>query len=400
MIWGAVLIVAHAALMIVALVLALLVAVLILEIVGNLRGARQHAQAPSTESCSYVIIIPAHDEVGTIEPTLACVAAQMDGRGRMLVVADNCTDDTASVSAAAGAEVIERFDLQRRGKGYALDYAVRHLRADPPDIVVVLDADCIPEPGAIGRLVSACYHSQRPQQARYDLAAPVSSAGPLARVGTFAWRVRNILRATGLANLGFPCLLMGTGMAFPWTVFASSHLETGHLVEDLVLGLELAAAGQPPTLLPEARVCSTLAPSIEGQTSQRTRWESGHLQVIWQLVPRLLLRALRRGDVRLLVLTLHAAVPPLALLVLLLGGTVAASLLVLLAGGPPTALSIALSATACAVLVLAVYWQQIGRRLLSRREILTLPAYVISKMSIYAGAFLGRRLHWVRTRRD
>ena len=36
------------------------------------------------------------------------------------------------------------------------------------------------------------------------------------RVAEFAWRVNNWVRPLGLAALGLPCQLMGTGMAFPW----------------------------------------------------------------------------------------------------------------------------------------------------------------------------------------
>lgn len=58
------------------------------------------------------------------------------------MVADNCTDDTARLASAAGAEVIERHDALLRGKGYALDFGVRHLAQQPPDVVIVVDADC------------------------------------------------------------------------------------------------------------------------------------------------------------------------------------------------------------------------------------------------------------------
>ena len=46
----------------------------------------------------------------------------------IFVVADNCTDATAAVARQAGAQVFERFDTARVGKGYALDFLFCRLR--------------------------------------------------------------------------------------------------------------------------------------------------------------------------------------------------------------------------------------------------------------------------------
>ena len=88
-------------------------------------------------------------------PTLADIKAQLRAGDRLLVVADNCTDDTAAVAAAAGAEVIARNDPEKIGKGYALEWGLQHLSADPPDIVIVIDADCRLSDNAIENLSTA-----------------------------------------------------------------------------------------------------------------------------------------------------------------------------------------------------------------------------------------------------
>ena len=88
------------------------------------------------------VLVPAHNESRNLLPTIADIKAQLAPGDHFLVVADNCSDDTAAVAGAAGAEVVERDDLTKIGKGYALDWGIRHLSADPPSIVVVVDADC------------------------------------------------------------------------------------------------------------------------------------------------------------------------------------------------------------------------------------------------------------------
>src|SRR5262249_4132841 len=158
---------------------------------------------------------------------------------RLVVVADNCTDDTATIAAAAGAEVVERRDPLRVGKGFALDAGVRHLGASPPNVVIIIDADCHLSAGTIGQPATACIASRRPVPALYLMTSP-DRASLNYSVAEFAWLLKNWIRPLGLARLGLPCQLMGTGMAFPWAVIRDANLATGHIVEDMRLGLELS----------------------------------------------------------------------------------------------------------------------------------------------------------------
>ena len=70
---------------------------------------------------------------------------------RLLLVADNCSDDTAILARAAGADVIERDEPARRGKIFALGFAREALAADPPEIVLIVDADCTIDGEAMAR---------------------------------------------------------------------------------------------------------------------------------------------------------------------------------------------------------------------------------------------------------
>jgi cellulose synthase/poly-beta-1,6-N-acetylglucosamine synthase-like glycosyltransferase len=88
------------------------------------------------------VLVPARNESTGILRTLKDIQSQLGPRDRLVVIADNCTDDTAAVAKAAGAEVTERSDLTHVGKGYALDWGLKFLEADPPEIVVMIDADC------------------------------------------------------------------------------------------------------------------------------------------------------------------------------------------------------------------------------------------------------------------
>ena len=71
------------------------------------------------------VLIPAHNEGEAVRPTIEDAQSQRAG-DRIIVVADNCTDETATEARIAGAEVIERHDPYRRGKGYALDFGLEY----------------------------------------------------------------------------------------------------------------------------------------------------------------------------------------------------------------------------------------------------------------------------------
>lgn len=75
-----------------------------------------------------IVVIPAHDEAETIAAALDSVQASArlaDVRLRLLVVADACTDATADIARAAGAEVLE-IDANNVGAARAagFDYAL------------------------------------------------------------------------------------------------------------------------------------------------------------------------------------------------------------------------------------------------------------------------------------
>lgn len=102
------------------------------------------------------VLIPAHDEAAVLPMTLAHLASELGARDGVVVVADNCSDDTANIARSLGAHVIERTSPDGRGKGFALDFGFDYLaREVRPDVVIVLDADCQLAPGSLRRLAAS-----------------------------------------------------------------------------------------------------------------------------------------------------------------------------------------------------------------------------------------------------
>ncbi|MFJ4456594.1 glycosyltransferase family 2 protein [Pseudomonas sp. NPDC089392] len=345
------------------------------------------------------VLIPAHDEASIIRATLATVGPQLLEGDRLLVVADNCTDDTARLAREAGAEVVERHDALLRGKGYALDFGVRHLAQRPPEVVIVVDADCQVSAGAIERLARRYQEVERPVQALYLMRAP-AGAGLKVQVAEFAWRVKNLVRPRGWARLGLPCQLMGAGMAFGWHDLASIDLANGHLVEDIKLGLDLCQQGKPPVFCPEALVTSQFPSSQQGLNSQRTRWEHGHLGLILADAPKRVLAALAQGNGSLFAMTLDLMVPPLALLVLTLLGLNLVAWLAYLLFGLVAPACIALTALGMLGLAVVLAWARFCRELIPFSVLLYAPFYAARKIPLYLGFLIKRQVEWVRSKRD
>jgi len=382
----------------IALGLLLCTAVLFAEITAAV--TRHHtARTPEGERRSIAVLMPAHNESIVIATAIRSVLPQLTPQDRLIVIADNCSDDTAAVAATEGAEVVVRTDFAHRGKGYALDFGVRHLASKPPEVILIVDADCHVSPGTVDRVVRLCCKTHRPVQAVY-----LMQAGPEARlnmrVAEFAWLVKNKVRPQGLNRLGFPCQLTGTGMAFPWGCLSNATLATGHIVEDLKLGLELARAGFAPLLCQQALVTSNFPTSRDGVEGQRTRWEHGHLSVILSDAPRLFLDGLKARSVDLLVMALDLCVPPTALLALLVAAAwISCAILFYLT---VAAWPLALASLAALLMVASVLmsWAAYGRHIMTLGTLLLSVIYPLWKIPLYLRFLVARQVDWVRSKRD
>jgi hypothetical protein len=189
-------------------------------------------------------------------------------------------------------------------------------------------------------------------------------------------------------------------MAFPWPVLRKAPPTNDHLVEDMVMGLELAQLGHAPRLCAEVCVTSALPEGEKAASGQRKRWEHGHLATLLTHAPKLCARGLQTGRIELVSLALELLVPPLSLLVImLLAGTLACGLAFALgASWLPLAIT-GLSLSAIGIGVLAG-WFAHGRDLVRARDLLAIPLYILWKLPLYFSFFARRKQRaWERTER-
>ena len=387
------------ALSIISALLSIPVAILFVEVIASLNAVKPQALRAKGNSRKRVsVIVPAHNESAGVVPTISDIRPQLGAADRLIVVADNCSDDTAVMAAAAGAEVILRNDLSKIGKGYALGFGINHLGLDPPDFVVFVDADCRVQADMVTRLREVCDELNRPVQACFLM--KTSQNSPIDhRFAEFAWIVKNWVRPLGLRYLDCPVQLMGTGMIFPWDVINSVPLASGNLVEDLKLGLDLAAIGKAPYFFPFVVGSSVFPLSSKGTASQRQRWVQGHLGMIAR-APRLLVQAVITRNIDLLVLTLDLLVPPLSLLGLLISAFFALSCLNVFFDS--SVAPVVIGGANLLLLALAIYfaWSKFGREVMPARVFLSIGSLIVKKIILYGKLLVGRTTtSWIRTDR-
>ncbi len=221
---------------------------------------------------SFAILIPAHDEETTLPATLQSLAVldYPPELVRVYVVADNCTDDTVMVAWEAGAVCMVRAEPEKRGKGYAVEFGLRRVLKDSPDVVLILDADCELNADALQALDSRFRAGADAVQCA--VRSRNADAGPGGYVAAVGAAVDEAV-AAGWDRFG-AVPLRGTGMALrrsvleavPWAAFGAA--------EDAEYAQQLRAAGVRVKHCGNAIVSCDAPSEIEDLCRQRRRWRA------------------------------------------------------------------------------------------------------------------------------
>lgn len=349
------------------------------------------------------VIVPAHDEAGMIADCVRSLLSQRYQRElyRVVVIADNCTDATAAIAAAAGAEVLVRQVPTLRGKGPALRWAMdRLLDVSPaPDAVVVVDADSIADVDML-RELEAVFAAGHPVVQADDVLR-IHPGQPRALLEAAALLLRNRVRFAGRAMFGLPASLCGNGMLLGRSVLAAHPWHAFSVAEDGEYSLSLLLAGFPTTFAAKAQVVAAPTEGGQGAYTQSLRWDGGRLALARSWIWRLLISSLRRRDSALLSVAMDLAVPPLGALVMatLIGNIVFLALLVAGATSAWTGILWLLALVALPSYLL-VGLSSCRVPAATYVAFLRAPLFLASKLRVYAD--LVRHLdasRWVRTER-
>ncbi len=347
------------------------------------------------------VIVPAHNEQAGIERTVRSVL-RVDwpaDQFRVLVVADNCVDATASVARAAGAIVLERHDAKLRGKGYALAFAFQSsLETGWAGAVVVVDADAEVSPNLLEAFAARIENGAQAVQAHYGILNPWASWRT--QLITIAKGAFHIVRSRARERLGLSCGIRGNGWCVTRELLSKVPYRAFSLTEDLEFGIELGLVGYRVAYADEAHSDADMVSSDENAArKQRQRWESGRFQLIRSRTAALLAAAVQRRSKICLDLALDLLVLPLSYVTLITGGWIA--LAAVGSARDPALRGWLWCALACGVaLFLHVMrgWQVSGMGVRGLAALARVPGFLLWKIVVLLARRKSRS--WVRTERE
>lgn len=363
-------------------------------------SARLKPPAPAVLTRRFRFVVPAHNESAGIGATVKSLLGVDYPRElfEVVVVADNCSDDTADQARAAGASVMVRHDLEKRGKGYALDHA---FSATPPEVdaVVVIDADTLVSPNILRAFAARRERGALAVQADYAVRNP--NAAWRTRLIAIAFGAFHIVRSRARERLALSCGLRGNGMCFALALLHEVPHQAYSVVEDVEYGIRLGERGYRVFYADEAHVYGEMVTTSAAANTQRRRWEEGRKQLVRQNARRLLGAGVASGDRVRLDLALDLLIPPLSTIAvgLVIFQALAAALVFGLAA-PGVAMAGFALGLASVVLYVLRGWMVSGTGLRGLADLALAPFYVAWKLALRFRKPPRATSEWVRTKRE
>ena len=228
----------------------------------------------------FMTIIPAHNEENVVANLIESLKNQDYPKELydIYVIADNCTDNTAKIAKEAGAIVYERFDEDKKTKGYALQWflAQKIQENAPYDAFCVFDADNIADKNFLKAMNKKLCQGENVVQGYRDIKNPTDN-WITAGYAIFYWTMNRFYHLARY-NLGLSPLLNGTGFMVRFDVIKPTGWDTKTLTEDIEFSLKNIIAGRKLGWATDAIVYDEQPTGFKQSWTQRSRWTVGHIQ--------------------------------------------------------------------------------------------------------------------------
>jgi cellulose synthase/poly-beta-1,6-N-acetylglucosamine synthase-like glycosyltransferase len=368
--------------------------------ISTLLSAALRVPARSSQRLQFDVIVPAHNEAAVIERTVASLKKieWPADRFRVWVVADNCTDSTASQARSAGAQVWERHDANLRGKGYALQYAFgASLREGWANAIVVVDADAEVSANLLEAFAARIETGAHAVQAHYGVLNPMASWRT--RLITIAKASFHIVRSRARERVKVSCGIRGNGWCVTRELLEKVPYAAFSLTEDLEYGIDIGMAGYRVAYADEAHSDADMASGEQVARKQRQRWEGGRFQLIRQKTLPLLGAALRQRSALCFDLALDLLVLPLSYVALnVVALLVAAGAMSIWQPAFYGWLELGAAFAICLLLYVLRGWQLSGVGAQGLLDLARAPGFLIWKVVLMLKP--NKSTEWVRTDRE
>jgi len=239
-----------------------------------------------------VVLIPAHNEEAWIRRTVQSLHDQSYPVKRILVMADNCTDNTVAYARAAGAEVHETVDNTHRKAGAMNQgFAMLLPTLKDTDVVMGMDGDGVIKEDAIE--IALEIFEARPELG--GVSGSVRTRRPTgwletAQVLEYERGRRNMSRAKGRIHvLSGAAAFIKVGVLRHVSESRGSTLPgrrgevmmPENIVEDYELTLAVQRLGYGVTSSKRCQMFSDLMPTITELEGQRMRWYRGTIETLF-----------------------------------------------------------------------------------------------------------------------
>ncbi len=237
----------------------------------------------------FMAIVPAHNEEQVVGNLIESLKNQNYNKDLydIYVIADNCTDNTARIAREAGAIVYERFDPEKRTKGYALDWFLQQKIKENADYdaICVFDADNIVDKNFIKNMNKKLCQGEDVVQGYRDIKNPADS-WITSGYALFYWTMHRFYHLARY-NIGLSPLLNGTGFMVRFDILKPDGWKTVTLTEDIEFSLQRIIKGKKLGWATDAIVYDEQPVGFKQSWSQRSRWTVGHMQCIKEYTAQL-----------------------------------------------------------------------------------------------------------------